>query len=416
MTTFPVTELSIKSLKPAKKQVDYYDTKIKRFGLRVSPTGTKAFFLWYRFQNKGKRLGLGRVGVVTLSDARKKALQALTDIANHTDPTLRYRAIPTDGKKTNFESYVDTFISKYAKRHTKSWSETDRLLKREFVSKWRKHSLASITKADLISVLDAIVERGSPSAANHAFAAVRKLFNWAVERGDLEISPVLNVKKPTKHVSRDRVLTLDELAKVWSAADHMGYPYGTIVQLLILTAQRRQEVAGMRWSELDLTQDIWTIDRDRNKSGRQHSVPLTPAVLKILQSENLRHCDLVFPGRNSASHVCGWSKWKRKLDELSGVTNWRLHDLRRTAATEMAKAKTPPHVVERILNHTTGTLGGVAGVYNQYGYLDEMRFALQQWDAEFGNSILNPIDRELDFELKNINSRIGATNQINMAT
>ena len=386
MATFPFTDLSIKSLKPSNKQVDYYDTKIKRFGLRVSPTGTKAFFLWYRFQNKGKRLGLGRVGVVNLSDARKKALQALADIANGTDPKLRYKSEAPDADGPTFELYVDTFISKYAKRHTKSWSETDRLLKREFVSKWGKRSLASITKTDLISVLDAIVDRGSPSAANHAFAAVRKLFNWAVERGDLEISPALNVKKPTKHVSRDRVLSMDELTGIWSAADQMGHPYGVIVQLLILTAQRRQEVAGMRWAEIDLPQGIWTIDRDRNKSGRQHSVPLSPAVSKLIRKQQ-QDGDLVFPGRKSDSPVSGWSKWKRQIDELSGVTNWRLHDLRRTAATGMAKAKTPPHVVERILNHTTGTLGGVAGVYNQYGYLDEMRAALEQWKMTLSNSI-----------------------------
>lgn len=384
MTTSQLTDLFIKGLKPGDKQVDYYDTKIKRFGVRVSPSGTKTYFLWYRFQGRAKRLGLGRTDRVSLADARKKAHQALADIADDRDPALTKLSASADGTGPTFAKFVDTFVSKYAKRHNKSWEQTERLLKREFVSKWGKRPLSSLNKADVLSVLDNIVSRGTPSAANRSFAAVRKLFNWAVERGDLDVSPALNVKNPSKHVSRDRVLTEYELSKVWSAADHMGYPYGTVVELLILTAQRRNEVAGMRWSDLNFESNTWTIPGDRNKSGRPQIVPLTDDVLQILEGLPRTHSELVFPGRGRDNPVSGWSKWKRQIDKISGVEEWRLHDLRRTAASMMAKDKVPPHIIERILNHSTGTLGGVAGVYNRYGYQDEMRDALECW----GQSIL----------------------------
>ena len=175
------------------------------------------------------------------------------------------------------------------------------------------------------------------------------------------------------------MLTDPELVRVWAAAEMMGYPFGHIVQLLILTAQRRSEVTGMRWVELDLTKGVWTIPVERTKAGRTHELPLSQVSIKLLQALPKVHDNLVFPARGKDNPASGFSKWKHQLDALAGMSDWRVHDLRRTAASSLAQLKVPPHVIEKILNHTTGTLGGVAGIYNRFGYLSEMKDALDQW-------------------------------------
>ena len=231
----------------------------------------------------------------------------------------------------------------------------------------------------MTKVLNGIVKRGSPSAANHALAAVRKMFNWAIEHGHVDRSPCFGIKAPSKLKSRDRVLTVEELVRIWQAAEKMGYPYGRIIQLLILTAQRRNEVTGLRWVELDLAKTTWTIPAERTKPGRTHELPLNESAVDLIQSLPRVHEDLVFPARGKDNPASGFSKWKRQLDELAGFGTWRIHDIRRTVASSMAQLKVPPHVIERVLNHTTGTLGGVAGIYNRFGYLSEMKDALDQW-------------------------------------
>jgi integrase len=264
-------------------------------------------------------------------------------------------------------------------------------LDREFGTIWAKWPIQDIKQQHIREVIDAVVARGSPGAANHALAALRKFFNWAVELGHLTSSPCAGIRPSrarNRHgeqvgKSRDRVLNKTELACVWRAAGVMGWPYGHIVQLLILTGQRRNEVAGMRWSELDLIEGLWSIPRHRNKADRQHEVPLVPTAVALIKTLPRVHDKYVFPARgkkdNSAS---GFSRWKNELDGISGLSDWRIHDLRRTAASGMAGLQVAPHVIEKVLGHTTGVLGGVAGIYNRFAYLDEMRVALTRW-AQF---------------------------------
>jgi integrase len=185
---------------------------------------------------------------------------------------------------------------------------------------------------------------------------------------------------PAKAVARDRVLSDAELRTVWRCLQELGYPYGHFAQLLTLTAQRKSEVAGMRWEEIDFAEALWSIPARRNKSARAHVVPLSPVVVKILRSLPKLHNEQVFPLCDQKRTLHDFSRWKRQLDEACRFADWRIHDLRRTAATGMARMSVEPHVIERVLNHTTGTLGGVAGVYNRFGYLPEMRAALGLWD------------------------------------
>jgi len=218
---------------------------------------------------------------------------------------------------------------------------------------------------------------------------VRGLFNWAVKRGYIDRSPCDKLDAPTKAVSRNRVLSDEELVAVWKGADVIGYPFGLIVQLLLLSGQRRDEVAGLRWSELDLDKGLWSMPAERTKPARPHQIPLSTKATAVLRGVPVVHEALLFPARRSEENsFSGFSKAKAKLDGLSGVSDWRLHDLRRTVSTGMAQLKVRLEVVEKLLNHSSGTLQGVAGVYNRFAYMDEMRDALEQW-AERIDSLID---------------------------
>ena len=244
----------------------------------------------------------------------------------------------------------------------------------------RTKPIGEIGKQDVVKLLDEYVKAGKGSGANHILSRLRTFFEWCIERELVAVNPCDKLRKPARVKSRERVLTADELACIWHASAAAIYPYGAIVRLLLLTGQRRGEVVGLRWSEIDDTAKTWTLPKERTKNGTEHRLPVSDLVLSIIEELPMLNDVLAFPARgNSEATFSGFSKCKAELDRLSGVTDWTLHDLRRTAATGMAKLGTAPHVVEAILNHLSGTFAGVAGVYNRHDYEPEMRVALDQW-------------------------------------
>lgn len=378
------TDLFLRKLaSPKAGREEHYDGKVPGFGVRVTATGTKTFFVVYRHHGAFRRLSLGRYPVLSLQEARQQAQQALRTVTLGDDPQTARRAQQT-AKSDLFPEVVERFIKGHCERHNRQSTayETARLLQSIFVPVWAKKSVQEIERGDVLAVIDDIEAAGKPAAARHAFAAIRKFFNWCVERGHITQSPCVTLKAPGRTVSRERVLSDAELADVLQSAKAVGWPFGPIVELLILTAQRRGEVVGMQWSEIDLKEKVWTIPGSRTKNHRTHTVPLTDTALQLIDSLP-RHVDspFVFPARGKPDQAySGYSKGKRALNELCDTTEWTLHDLRRTAATGMAMAGVAPHVVEKILNHSTGTFGGVAGVYNRFNYIAEMRAALEVWE------------------------------------
>lgn len=376
-----LTEISVrKALPPETGQVEYWDATIPGFGLRVSTAGTKSWVLLYRHAGRPRRLTLGRYPTLGLPEARAAAREALRMLEHGRDPaTVKAEQARRDQQDT-FDAVVGQFIEKYAKPKNRSWAETDRLLRRELASQWGRRPIGSITRRDLNEALDAIVERGSPVVANRTLAAARKLFAWAVEREIIRVSPAAGLQAPARVESRDRVLADVELLVLWRCWE--SWPFGPLFRLLLLTGQREGEVARMRWSDLDLGgQALWVLPRETTKAGRQHVVPLPDPVRDLLRDlPRVDGSKLVFPSQWGGDRpVSGFSKAKARTDKLSGVTDWRLHDLRRTAASGMAKLGVAPHVIEKILNHSTGTISGVAAIYNRHAYLDEMRHALVLW-------------------------------------
>ena len=281
---------------------------------------------------------------------------------------------------------AERFIERYAKVKNKGWKQVEQRINYEILPRWKKRPIASITQRDVIELLDSIVDRGSPVLANRVLAIVRKMFNWCCERGTLETSPCDRVKAPSPETKRDRVLTDAELGLIWRATDHLGYPFGPYFKLLILTGQRREEVAGLARLELDRDLTMWTLPAARAKNNVQHQVPIVPWARSILADlPRIEQSDFCFTTTGTSS-ISGYSKAKASLDAAITQLNrgkpiaaWVVHDIRRTVATNMAKLGIAMPAIERLLNHVSGSFGGVVGVYQLHDFADEKRQALEVW-------------------------------------
>ena len=208
--------------------------------------------------------------------------------------------------------------------------------------------LAEIKRADVVRVLDSIIAEGKPYRANRVLAAIKKLFAWALDRGLIEVHPIFGLKPPSNEIARDRILTDAEVRAFWAAASAMGFPFGPALLLLLLTAQRRGEVTTMRWSDLDFERAVWTVPAAVAKNGRVHEVPLSRAALDILERlPRFVGSDLVFT-TTGTTPISGFGRVKERLDAAMGVSDWRFHDLRRTAASGMARIGVAPHVIEKV--------------------------------------------------------------------
>lgn len=258
---------------------------------------------------------------------------------------------------------------------------------------WLGRQLAGISKRDIIALIDRIAER-APVHANRVLARLNAMFNWAVDKDRIPVAPSAGIKPPSKEKARDRWLNDQEIAWFWHACEQLGYPLGSLFRMLLLSAQRVSETASMEWAEIDLEAKLWVIPRGKAKSDRTHEVQLSEPVIALLRSSP-RLGPYVFAGKSGRSVIVSTFD-KRRLDaamlNVSGqaeIAKFIVHDLRRTAASGMARLGIAPHVVDRILNHSSGTIRGVAAVYNRFEYLNERRAALEAW-GRYVDSLLVP--------------------------
>jgi len=309
------------------------------------------------------------------------------------------KRIVRDRESDAFDDVAIRFIERDQKQKGKRcWKETARLLGlREtedgelatipdgIVARWRSRQIQDITKRDVIDCLDRIVDRGAGVLANRTLAAIRRLFNWCLEKDILTVSPAARVKAPTDETSRERVLSDDEIRLFWNACGKVGFPFGDAAKMLLLTGQRRSEVSGMTRDEIKF--DVWTIPRERTKNKRSHQVPLSRSALAVLKSAPDTG-NFIFLIRGDAP-IQGWSLAKTEIDELmleaagekAKIEPWRLHDLRRTVASGMARIGVPLPVIEKCLNHASGSFAGIVGVYQRHTFEAEMRQAFEDWAA-----------------------------------
>jgi integrase len=273
---------------------------------------------------------------------------------------------------------IDTYI-KLNRKPGRYWVELKSTFERDIIPALGKDSIvADIADAEVQHLLD--TKRAKhPGAARNLYAmGLRPFFKWCVRRKIIATSPAEKIDAPKMPEARDRVLGEAEIKFFWLATSSLAEPYGVFHRVLLLTAQRREEVAGMRWSELDVEKGTWTIPKERTKNGKEHLVHLSPQALVCLPVRGAS--PFVFPSQGGQSSISGYSKAKLKLDSsLRFSKPWRVHDLRRTAASGMAALGFQPHIIERVLNHVSGAQGGLVGVYQRYEYLDDRRRALHAW-------------------------------------
>jgi integrase len=388
MPSVKLTAMTVAKLKPpANGRVEHWDAVLPGLGLRVTDKGAKSWTVLYRVGVRQRRATLGRYPLMSLAEAREKAGELLAAVSTGIDPLAAAAEAKERREADRFEAVIREFIARHAKPNNRGWQRQDRDLRREFLPLWRDRAIGSIGRRDILAALDVLTDRTSPRRANRYLALLKKLFGWCAERGLIEASPAAAIKPPGREVSRDRVLSADELRIVWHCCEREGWPFGDLFRLLILTAQRLGEASAMRWRDVDLDRAIWTVPAEVAKNGIANEVPLSAPAGAILGEMPRTSDEYVFPAANgSGNPVSGFSKAKARLDhDISAacagasILPWRLHDLRRTAASGMAELRIAPHVIERVLNHVSGSRAGVAGVYNRFGYLPEKRQALEAW-------------------------------------
>lgn len=367
---------------PAEDRFDivHWDDDLPGLGLRVLRSGTRNWVFRYRVGKRQRVITLGRLSSMTPTDARSMArdIAAKARLGHDEQAEILARKNDTVLPKTEtFAETADLYLTHVvSSKRPRTQIERRRHLSRDWAF-LAERPVGEIGRREIATHLLKLNREHGPIAANRSRATLNALFVWAIQQGFLDLNPVVGTVAPAEEETRDRVLTKEELRAIWQSTTNAS-DYNRIVRLLILTGQRRQEIAGMLWSEIDLDGEVFTMSAERTKNKRSHSVPLSKQALDIVMATPMRaNRDLLFgEGKGSFS---GWSRSKQRLDQRSGVGNWTLHDLRRSTVTGMAELGCQPHVIEAVVNHVSGHKAGVAGIYNRATYAAEKRIALQMW-------------------------------------
>lgn len=392
-----------------------WDGELTGFGIRISHKGKGSWLVYARLAEGGSKAKqilhvFGHLDKLPdIDKARSLARSLLVDIEKGIDPNKERKT----KRDSDIDAYVngklkDIFNAWYEKHRASDyetpgtyWYEVGRRFNKEVLPKLGESTpVSTINKQQILKLIDD-KEKITKSGARQVYNAINPFFNWCVSRELIPTSPMLGLSPPENPEARDRVLTEDELRLFWKAATVMPYPWGPYYRLLLLTLQRREEVADL--GKAEIAGNEWIIPKHRTKNNKEHLVHLSPLALEILETIPEQDSSFVFT-TTLTTGISGFSKAKAKLDEeMTKLLNkdnrgeplelkpWRLHDLRRTAATYLGKLKVPPHVTERILNHVSGTQSGVQGIYQRFEYAEERKQAIYKW-SNYVNSINKHIE------------------------
>jgi len=411
-----ITKRAVDDARAGPRDAFLWDDEVRGFGLRVTTAGAKSYVFQYRLggrEAKSRRFTIGKHGSPWTPDtARKRAKELAEDVRRGIDPVDSSRERRRQAVDLAFSSYVELFNEAYLEKRWARSSLGHGILKREAVPVLGRKPLPKISRADINAVYDRLVDR--PAVARLAHATMRKLFRWALSRGDIDRSPLEGVEAPPAVESRDRVMNDDELALAWQSAEDIGSPFLGFYRLLILTGQRREEVAGLHWAELDRATMTWTLPGERAKNRETHIVPLSELARDVLDAvaggDKWPRRGLVF-STTGARPVSGFSKAKRRLDEFMlqrarkeaeklgddptkvTIEPWRVHDLRRTFATGLQRLGIRLEVAEACLNHISGSRSGIVGVYQRHNWAEEKRLAMDAWARHVGGLLEPAADR-----------------------
>jgi integrase len=383
MAKIKITNAVLDRLKPpAVGQVDYFDSAYPGLALRITAKGVKSWTYFGRVHGKIKRATLGRYPDLSLAKARRKAGETADAMRQGIDPAAAKRA-QRAAVRDNFEGVLTEWL-KRDQAENRSHAEVKRLIERETLPAWRGRLMSTITRRDVLDCIDAVVDRGSPIMARRLHAHLHRLFRWSMGRGIITANPMEGMEKPGSETQRDRVLSDAELASVWRAAEKVGWPFGPVVRLLILTGARRQEIGGLRWEEI--FGDKIELSGSRTKVGEAHTIPLSTVALDLIATlPRIGNSAYLFT-TTGKTPVSGWTRSKELLDKAiiefndgRALSDWRLHDLRRTVATGLQRLGVGLQVTEAVLGHVGGSRAGIVGVYQRHEYAEEKKDALEAW-------------------------------------
>lgn len=398
MASGKITKRTVDALAASRTDGFLWDDGIRGFGVRKTKSGSVSYVLQFRMGGREagtRRYTIGSHGSPwTPTTAREEAQRLLVLIAQGIDPVELERQRRRDAVDLAFSNYADRFEKACV---GKGWKV---LVERSF----RIHvkpvlgskPLPKITRVDVVAVFDRMPDEQVANRRN-VFAVLRRMFRWAVSRGDIDRSPMEGMETPPAVKARDRWLPDQELARVWKHAPKTHPCFGPIVRLLIVTGQRREEVSSLAWEELDQSERMWTLPGDRAKNGEPNCIPLNDLAVAVLDAAAGKP---VWPKRgkifatSTGGGFTGYHKGKEKLDQLIAedrgdpVRPWRLHDLRRTLATGFQRLGVRFEVTEAVLNHVGGSRSGVAGIYQRHDWKDEKREALRLWNDHVAQALV----------------------------
>jgi integrase len=400
-----VAKLTARTIETARPGTEIRDSEVRGLRLRVSPKGLRTFVFVTRYPG-AKHASRRALDATNLKDARKEAEDWKRLVRRGVDPHDEARRKKRETllqRKNTFAAVAETFIADIHRRKQRKTAIVEREIRQELISKWADLLITDIARHDVVSLVQAIRDRPAPYYAHNIFAHCRSFFSWAIDSGlyGLETSPCDHVK-PTKLIGeklpRQRVLSDGEVRAFWQATEKLGYPLRPLFRMLLLTGQRKSEVSDARWIEFDLDKKLWTVPPERFKSNSTHLVPLTADVVDLLQClPRFKSGDYLFSSGYGTGPVNGFSKAKmrldalmleelRKIDSNTELAPFVIHDLRRTVRTRLSSLRVPDTVAEMVIGHGRK---GLQRVYDQHKFVDEMREALEAWNARL-RAIVNP--------------------------
>ena len=372
----PLTDAAIRGLKtPARWQLDIVDKGYPGLAVRLSPGGSKTFVYVFRRHGRRRRITLGTYPAMTLAEARDAWRRMRGELAQGKIPRAPARIKPGD-----FEAVARLWLEQdqAGKRTVK---EAARIIEK-YCRPLHRLQISDITKADIRDTLNTVQ---GPTMRRRVYTRLFRLFNWARQEDWIRDHPMAGLVKPGVEVSRDRVLSDDEIKRLWDACEKAGFPIGPMLQILLLTGARRGEIAELTWDEI--VTDHITLAGMRTKMGKSHDIPLPRFALEILRKvPRIAGTNLVFPS-GAMTPITAWTPAKKQIDAIAKIPAWRIHDLRRTCATGLQRVGTPLVVTEAILGHV-GSRGGVVGIYQRHAFRDEKAAAIEKW-AELVRSMLS---------------------------
>jgi integrase len=395
----PVQKLTIQSAQNATpidgKETIYRDSEVTGFSLKVTPSNSRIFFYQYRVGGRGgqtKKIKIGKFPEIKPDDARRIALQYVAEIARKEDPSNRLKVelkIRKDKQENTFGAAFELYTRQRLAQN-RSGDEVERVFAKDFLPSLKDRPLAEVTRGEISKLISKIYDRNAPYAANRSCSFIKTFFRWSLGQGFIHGDPTSGLQKPFKgEASRERVLTPVELKLLWAEFGELGYPFSQAMKILLLTAQRRDEVGNMRWSAIDLENGIWSIDKQFTKNKQPHVVPLRQTVVDMLTAqkkdatdEDGQLSDLVFT-TNGKTAVSGWSKIKQRINAGLAekghiLPDWRIHDFRRTVSSALGDMGYHDQDIAMLLNHQNR---GVTAIYNRSRYLTSKTKMLSKWES-----------------------------------